>query len=106
MPWAPPPWLIIGEAGPDQQTPNLAPIIQEVIDRHRDWCRDSDAATDKRRTLARLRLRALLRDRLERTARKRGFDAERERQMVEAIADGTLDPHSAAEQVVEEVMRP
>ena len=31
--WAPLPWLTKGEAGPDQQTPNLAPIIQEIVSR-------------------------------------------------------------------------
>ena len=31
--WSPPPWTVIGEAGPDQQTPNLTLIVQEIIDR-------------------------------------------------------------------------
>ncbi|MCH9698895.1 MAG: integrin alpha [Gammaproteobacteria bacterium] len=31
--WTPPPWTSIGEAGPNQQTPDIASIIQEVIDR-------------------------------------------------------------------------
>jgi PKD repeat protein len=30
--WDPAPWTLIGEAGPDQQTPNLAPVVQEVLD--------------------------------------------------------------------------
>ncbi len=29
--WAPAPWLITGEAGPDQQTPDLASVIQEIV---------------------------------------------------------------------------
>ena len=31
--WKPPPWLTVGEAGPDQQTPDLSPILQEIVDR-------------------------------------------------------------------------
>lgn len=31
VPWSPPPWTIIGEAGPDQQTPDLATIVQEIV---------------------------------------------------------------------------
>ncbi len=31
--WSPSPWVNIGEAGSDQQTSNLASIVQEIIDR-------------------------------------------------------------------------
>jgi hypothetical protein len=31
--WSPPPWLNVGEAGPDQQTPDIASVIQEIVDR-------------------------------------------------------------------------
>jgi hypothetical protein len=31
--WAPPPWPTIGAAGQDQRTPNLAPLVQEVVNR-------------------------------------------------------------------------
>ncbi|MFW5444597.1 MAG: PKD domain-containing protein [Methylococcaceae bacterium] len=31
--WMPLPWNIVGEAGPDQQTSNIAIIIQEIVDR-------------------------------------------------------------------------
>ena len=31
--WAPPPWTSKGEAGPDQRTPDLSAIIQEIVDR-------------------------------------------------------------------------
>ena len=31
--WSPAPWLTVGEAGPDQRTPDLAAVIQEVVDR-------------------------------------------------------------------------
>ena len=31
--WSPPPWATIGDAGPDQQTPNIALVIQEIINR-------------------------------------------------------------------------
>ncbi len=34
--WAPPPWIRVGQAGPAQRTPNLAPIIREIVLR-RDW---------------------------------------------------------------------
>ncbi len=33
VPWSPPPWLTVGEASIDQQTPDLSPIIQEIVDR-------------------------------------------------------------------------
>lgn len=31
--WVPPPWSAAGEAGPDQQTPDLGAVIQEIVDR-------------------------------------------------------------------------
>jgi Lamin Tail Domain len=31
--WAPPPWTVIGAHGPDQQTPELKSIVQEIVDR-------------------------------------------------------------------------
>ena len=31
--WSPGPWLTVGEAGLDQRTPELAPLIQEVVNR-------------------------------------------------------------------------
>jgi hypothetical protein len=31
--WSPAPWLTAGEAGPDQQTPDIASVIQEVVNR-------------------------------------------------------------------------
>jgi len=34
--WSPVPWTTKGEAGPDQQTPNLASVIQEIVNRS-DW---------------------------------------------------------------------
>lgn len=33
VPWAPPAWTLIGEAGTGQLTPNLAPIMQEIVNR-------------------------------------------------------------------------
>ncbi len=31
--WSPPPWETVGEAGPDQQTPDIAEVIQEIVSR-------------------------------------------------------------------------
>ena len=31
--WSPPGWNVVGEAGPDQQTPNIAAVIQEIVNR-------------------------------------------------------------------------
>ncbi len=31
--WSPVPWTTRGEAGPDQQTPDVASIIQEIVNR-------------------------------------------------------------------------
>ncbi len=33
VPWAPAPWNTVGEAGADQQTTDIAPVIQEIVDR-------------------------------------------------------------------------
>ena len=33
VPWSPPPWTVIGEAGANQRTPNLAGVIQEIVNR-------------------------------------------------------------------------
>jgi hypothetical protein len=30
--WSPPDWLLIGEQGPDQRTPSLADVVQELVD--------------------------------------------------------------------------
>ena len=35
--WELTPWVTVGEAGPDQRTPNIAPIIQEVVNRDGWW---------------------------------------------------------------------
>ena len=29
--WSPAPWTIVGEAGPNQQTSNIAPVIEEIV---------------------------------------------------------------------------
>ncbi len=34
--WTPPEWTVVGEAGADQRTPDLAAIVQEIIDQP-DW---------------------------------------------------------------------
>ncbi|MGD9146757.1 MAG: hypothetical protein PVI80_14425, partial [Anaerolineae bacterium] len=31
--WSPAPWLLKGEAGPDQRSPDIASVIQEIVDR-------------------------------------------------------------------------
>ncbi len=31
--WIPVPWTMVGEAGSDQQTPDIASVIQEIVDR-------------------------------------------------------------------------
>ena len=31
VPWTPAPWPNVGEAGPDQQTPDIALVIEEVV---------------------------------------------------------------------------
>ncbi|MFW5444007.1 MAG: FG-GAP repeat protein, partial [Methylococcaceae bacterium] len=36
IPWTPPAWSLKGEAGPDQQTPDLSTLIQELVD-YGDW---------------------------------------------------------------------
>lgn len=77
-----------------------------AIDAHLAWYRDSRGGEQRRRALARMRLHALLREALVRDARRRGFDAEREDELVEAIARGDLDPYSAARKIVEEVSSP
>jgi hypothetical protein len=35
-PWTPTAWPTVGVAGPDQRTPNIAPVIQEIVNRP-DW---------------------------------------------------------------------
>ena len=41
--WQPKPWNKTGVAGPDQRTPNLAPVLQEVFDRP-GWKKDNSVA--------------------------------------------------------------
>ncbi len=31
--WTPPPWTTVGAMGPDQRTPDIAPVIQEIVGR-------------------------------------------------------------------------
>ncbi len=33
VPWAPPAWTSVGAAGPDQRTPDLASVLQEIVNR-------------------------------------------------------------------------
>ncbi|UJS17547.1 MAG: hypothetical protein L3J17_00415 [Candidatus Jettenia sp.] len=33
VPWSPVPWTTVGEVGPNQQTPDISSIIQEIMDR-------------------------------------------------------------------------
>jgi len=33
VPWSPVPWTATGQAGPDQQTPGIASVIQEIVNR-------------------------------------------------------------------------
>ncbi len=41
--WDPVPWTVVGEAGPDQRTPDIAAIIQEIVDRP-GWLSDNSLA--------------------------------------------------------------
>lgn len=34
--WSPPDWYTVGEQGADQQTPDISPIVQEIVN-HPDW---------------------------------------------------------------------
>jgi YVTN family beta-propeller protein len=38
--WSPPPWNVVGAAGPDQRTPDLKAVIQELVNRP-GWARRS-----------------------------------------------------------------
>jgi hypothetical protein len=40
VPWSPAPWGVLGEVGPYQQTPDLSPVIQEIVNRT-GWARKS-----------------------------------------------------------------
>ena len=31
--WIPSPWTVVNQQGPTQRTPNLAPVLQEIVDR-------------------------------------------------------------------------
>jgi hypothetical protein len=31
--WSPAPWTTVGQAGPDQETPNIASVVQEIVNR-------------------------------------------------------------------------
>ncbi len=42
--WTPPNWNIIGESGPAQRTVNIAPVIQELVNRE-DWVGEGTAIT-------------------------------------------------------------
>jgi LAO/AO transport system kinase len=74
--------------------------LHAAVEHHSTWLRSSGEASLKRRALARLRLRSLLRDRLFRMARACGFDHAREAELVDAIASGDLGAHGAVEQII------
>lgn len=44
VPWSPVPWTVVGQAGPDERTPDLSPVIQEIVDRP-GWLRRSLVVT-------------------------------------------------------------
>jgi LAO/AO transport system kinase len=96
--WTPP--IVRTVAAQGEGVQELAGAISD----HESWYRSSGRAEAKRRTLAKMRLRTLLRERFLSIARARGFDDAREDALIDAIARGDLDPHSAAEQVVTEVL--
>ncbi len=77
--------------------------LRAAVAAHEEWYASSGQAEEKRRSLAAMRLRTLLRERLLAALRDNGFDAEAEQQIVGAIARGDVDPHSAAQQIVDEV---
>ena len=95
--WAPAIVRTVGSQGDGIES------LKAAIAEHEDWYRSSDKADQKRRSLARLRLRTLLRERLLSAVCERRLDERREAELVEAIASGDLDPYSAAESVVTEV---
>jgi hypothetical protein len=39
--WSPPDWNVIGQVGPDQRTPNIASVIQEIVGRP-GWASGND----------------------------------------------------------------
>ena len=50
--WSPAPWTTVGDAGPDQRTPDIASVIQEIVDQP-GWSKDNSlviimSATGKR----------------------------------------------------------
>ncbi len=96
--WSPPIVRTVATQGDGLQE------LADAIAAHENWYRSSGRAEGKRRTLAKMRLRTLLRERLLTVARSRGFDGAREDALIDAIAQGDLDPHTAAEQVVREVL--
>jgi len=96
--WAPPIVRTIAVRGE-----GVGEVKQAIAD-HEAWYRSSGRAEGKRRILAKLRLRTLLRERFLVAARARGFDEEREDELVDAIARGDIDPHSAAQGIVDEIL--
>lgn len=96
--WAPPIVRTIATRGE-----GVGELKQAIAD-HEAWYRSSGRAEANRRILATLRLRTLLRERLLVAARSRGFDEVREGELVDAITRGEIDPHSAAQRVVDEIL--
>ena len=80
--------------------------LRDAIAEHERWYHSSGRAEEKRQSLAAFRLRTLLAERLLVAARTSGFDAEREQELVRAVAAGEIDPHSAAQQIVDELFPP
>jgi LAO/AO transport system kinase len=95
--WAPPVQITIAIQDDGIEDLRLA------IEGHAAWLRTSGEASAKRHALARLRLRALLRDRLFRLARASGFDREREGELIEEIAGGEMGVHEAVDQIIAKI---
>ncbi len=95
--WSPPIVRTVAAEG------NGVDELRAAIAAHEEWYASSDQAGEKRRSLAAMRLRTLLRERLLVELRNNGFNAEAEGKVVDAIARGDVDPHSAAQQIVDEV---
>lgn len=74
--------------------------LRDAIAAHEEWARGAGKVGEKRRAVAALRLRRVLGERLLERARRHAMDEARERELVEAIAAGELDPYSAADRVV------
>ena len=77
--------------------------LADALERHREWCGEAGLLVQKRRTVASLRLRAVLAERIWERARAALADDGAAVGVGERLDSGEIDPYSAADELLDSI---